>query len=206
MGTLGLGLGDFRFGTWALGGEVEGQSFNHSYQRLGFYGALGLGLGDFRFGTGALGGQAEGQSFNHPYQRLGFYGALALGLGDFRFGTGALGGQGEGQSFRTRLGLGEGQNTVSGLGGSRWRLGGFNRFGFGLHVSTGPQPAAIFLFKHESASELHASSCHELSALLKCCCTAAQPANTLNYGNANFLLSNAKHLAFFDPLMKRPPV
>ena len=109
-----MGLGDFRFGTWALGGQAEGQSFNHPYQRLGFYGALGLGLGDFRFGTEALGGQAEGQSFNHPYQRLGFYGALGLGLGGFRFGTGALGGQGEGQSFRTRLGLGEGQNTVSG--------------------------------------------------------------------------------------------
>ena len=96
----------------------------------------------FRFGTGALGGQAEGQSFNHPYQRLGFYGALGLGLGDFRlgrFGTGALGGQGEGQSFRNRLGLGEGQNTVLGLGGSGWRLGEFNRLGFGLHVSTGPQ-------------------------------------------------------------------
>ena len=106
-----MGLGDFRFGTGALGGQAEGQSFNHPYQRLGFYGALGLGLGDFRFGTGALGGQAEGQSFNHPYQRLGFYGALGLGLGDFRyqrlgfygplglglgdfrFGTGALGGQ-----------------------------------------------------------------------------------------------------------------
>ena len=82
----------FRFGTGALGGQAEGQSFNHPYQRLGFYGALGLGLGDFRFGTGALGGEAEGQSFNHPYQRLGFYGALGLGLGDFRFGTGALGG------------------------------------------------------------------------------------------------------------------
>ena len=78
----------FRFGTGALGGQAEGQSFNHPYQRLGFYGALGLGLGDFRFGTGALGGEAEGQSFNHPYQRLGFYGALGLGLGDFRFGTG----------------------------------------------------------------------------------------------------------------------
>ena len=77
MGTLGLGLG-------ALGGQAKGQSSNHPYQRLGFYGALGLGLGDFRFGTGALGGQAEGQSFNHPYQRLGFYGALGLGLGDFR--------------------------------------------------------------------------------------------------------------------------
>ena len=89
-----MGLGDFRFGTWALGGQDEGQSFNHPYQRLGFYGALGLGLGDFRFGTGALGGEAEGQSFNHPYQRLGFYGALGLGLGDFRFGTGALGGRG----------------------------------------------------------------------------------------------------------------
>ena len=86
----------FRFGTGALGGQAEGQSFNHPYQRLGFYGALGLGLGDFRFGTG---GQAEGQSFNHPYQRLGFYGALGLGLGDFRFGTGVLGGQAEGQSF-----------------------------------------------------------------------------------------------------------
>ena len=106
-----MGLGDFRFGTGALGGQAEGQSFNHPYQRLGFYGALGLGLGDFRFGTGALGEQAEGQSFNHPYQRLGlygalglglgdfryqrleFYGPLGLGLGDFRFGTGALGGQ-----------------------------------------------------------------------------------------------------------------
>ena len=92
-----MGLGDFRFGTGALGGEAEGQSFNHPYQRLGFYGALGLGLGDFRFGTGALGGQGEGQSFNHPYQRLGFWdlGTLGLGLGlrvlwGFRFGTWGL--------------------------------------------------------------------------------------------------------------------
>jgi len=76
-----LGLGDFRFGTGALGGQGEGQSFNHPYQRLGFYGALGLGLGDFRFGTGALGGQAEGQSFNHPYQRLGFYGNMGDSIG-----------------------------------------------------------------------------------------------------------------------------
>ena len=59
-------LWGFRFGTGALGGQAEGQSFNHPYQRLGFYGALGLGLGDFRFGTGALGGQAEGQSFKPP--------------------------------------------------------------------------------------------------------------------------------------------
>ena len=43
MGGLGLGLGDFRFGTGALGGQGEGQSFNHPYQRFGFYGALGLG-------------------------------------------------------------------------------------------------------------------------------------------------------------------
>ena len=70
-----MGLGDFRFGTGALGEQAEGQSFNHPYQRLGLYGALGLGLGDFR------------------YQRLKFYGPLGLGLGDFRFGTGALGGQ-----------------------------------------------------------------------------------------------------------------
>ena len=71
----------FRFGTGVLGGQAEGQSFNHPYQRLGFYGALGLGLGDFRFGTGALGGQAEGQSFNHPYQRLGFYGNMGDSIG-----------------------------------------------------------------------------------------------------------------------------
>ena len=81
-------LWGFRFGTGALGGQAEGQSFNQPYQRLGFYGALGLGLGDFRFGTGALGGQAEGQSFNHPYQRFGFYGALGLGLGDLGLGLG----------------------------------------------------------------------------------------------------------------------
>ena len=61
MGTLGLGLGlykgerpngDFRFGTGALGGQGEGQSFNHPYTRLGFYGALGLGVGDLGLGLG----------------------------------------------------------------------------------------------------------------------------------------------------------
>ena len=49
-----------------------------------------------------------------------------------------LGGSGWRLGEFNRLG-GEGQNTVSGLGGSGWRLGEFNRLGFGLHVSTGPQ-------------------------------------------------------------------
>ena len=103
MGTLGLGLGDFRFGTCALG-RSELQPPIPTFRVLW----------GFRFGTGALGGQAEGQSLNHPYQRLGFDGALGLGLGVYRFGTGALGGQGEGQSFnhpyRALGGQAEGQS------------------------------------------------------------------------------------------------